>query len=226
MDLSHFVSLGYYFFKWEKAKRWTLADYVSEWVNVLSHRASCYGLMNASSENEGCKIHMENAPFTTSFLRLSLCLSKSADQICCYLRVHSWVTSSTMCPRLWMWSNMQVERTRWVLSPPVHLYSAFLSMLTILLNFNLVAMSNGVSPSWGEKNRRSEPAGGVRGSLGTSTYTVANVDIGVLLQQQGHQTPTLSLADVVKCCIPLLTSKHMSSISTALLQLIWTKNVL
>lgn len=110
--------------------------------------------------------------------------------------------------------------------PPVHLYSAFLSMLTILLNFNLVAMSNGVSPSWGEKNRRSEPAGGVQGSLGTSTYTVANVDIGVLLQQQGHQTPTLSLADVVKCCIPLLTPKHMSSISTTLLQLIWTKNVL
>lgn len=87
-------------------------------------------------------------------------------------------------------------------------------------------MSNGVSPSWGQKSRRWEPAGGVQGQLETNTYTVANVDIRIPLQQQRHQTLTLSLADVVKCGIPLLSSQHMNSISTKLVWRIRTRNVL
>lgn len=132
----------------------------------------------------------------------------SADQIRCCLNVQSSVTRSVKCLHPWMLYKMRIKQTKFV-QFSIHLcapYCAFLSMLTILLNFSLVAMSNGVSPSWGEKSRRWEPAGGVQGLLGTSTYIVANVDSGVLLQQQRHQTLTLSLADVVKCGIPLLTS--------------------
>lgn len=152
----------------------------------------------------------------------------SADQIRCYLNVHSSMTSSMKCLHPWMLYEMRIKQTKFVQFSICLCasYCAFLSMLTILLNFSLVAMSNGVSPSWGEKSRRWEPAGGVQGLLGTSTYIVANVDIGVLLQQQRHQTLTLSLADVVKCGIPLLTSQHMSSVSTKLVRRIRTRNVL
>lgn len=134
----------------------------------------------------------------------------SADQIRCCLNVQSSVTRSVKCLHPWMLYKMRIKETKFV-QFSIRLcasYCAFRSMLTILLNFSLVAMSNGVSPSWGEKSRRWEPAGGVQALLGTSTYIVANVDIGVLLQQQRHQTLTLSLADVVKCGIPLLTSQH------------------
>lgn len=167
-------------------------------------------------------------PFTTPFLHLFSCLNMSADQIRCCLNVQSSVTRSVKCLHPWMLYKMRIKQTKFVQFSmrPCTSYCAFRSMLTILLNFSLVAMSNGVSPSWGEKSRRWEPAGGVQALLGTGTYIVANVDIGVLLQQQRHQTLTLSLADVVKCGIPLLTSQHMSSVSTKLVRRIRTKNVL
>lgn len=201
----------------------TLRDYVSEWVYVMSRHASCHWLMNASNENECCKIRTDNSHSPPLSYTSFSCLNMWADQIRCYLNVQSSMTGSMKCLHPWMLHQTRVNQTKFV-QFSIRLrasYCAFLSMLTILLNFSLVAMSSGVSPSWRQKSMRWEPARGVQGLLGTylrSTYIVANVDVGVLLQQQRHQTLTLPLADVVKCGIPLLPSQHMISVNTKLMR--------
>lgn len=49
-----------------------------------------------------------------------------------------------------------------------------------------------------------------------NTYIVADVRVGVLLQQQKNQMVTFSLTGVMKSRVPLLTSQHIGCISMRL----------
>lgn len=88
----------------------------------------------------------------------------------------------------------------------------FFSMLTILLNFNLAAMSSGVSPSC--RRRSGEDLLEAQGALCPDvvmlfhTYVISDVGVGVSFQQQMNQMMTFPLTDVVKSRVPLLHSRH------------------
>lgn len=80
----------------------------------------------------------------------------------------------------------------------------FFNMVTMLLNFSLVAMSNGVSPSCRGKGGGQQLQEIHDLHVVASTHIVSDVQVWVFVQQQRNQMKTFSLTDIVKCCVPLL----------------------
>ncbi len=120
----------------------------------------------------------------------------------------------------------------------------FFSMLTIFLNFSLVAMSSGVSPSWKRervgiwmtsgnclvsnvllvatcsiaafrKVKKQIQSLVSNSAVSFCTYIVLDFGVTVSFQQQRNQAITFPLTGVMKSCVPLLHTKHTKHSSVA-----------